>query len=289
MNTAMPVIFAGGARRYHSGFSHPAGRPRRPLEAVEQHPRSAGSQRRPVAPWRRKDRLRAGRHALGRHQLPATHPGKAWRGRLGEAELFLTASHTHCAPNIDDHLPDMGTIYEDYSVEVRQDRRALGTRPCRSWPAERFATGESPTAHAVNRRAWCLRPVLAMPPWKCVMARHPNPRGAARRRAAGVRHHGGKFPSRCWPGCWEFRLPSGHHFRPPRGFGRLSGRMLRQALRQARADIPAVFSARLRRRPAAQPRLAGCRCRPTTCCIASSIGPVFWPFTPAAASRGLPR
>jgi hypothetical protein len=99
-------------------------------------------------------------------------------GQLDDAELLLTASHTHCAPNIDDRLPDMGMLYEDYAAEVTRRVVALleGVLADPGLPVE-ICYGEAPTAHTTNRRAWCLAPVWGLPPWKRTMARHPNPRG----------------------------------------------------------------------------------------------------------------
>jgi hypothetical protein len=99
-------------------------------------------------------------------------------GRLTDAELFLGASHTHYAPNIDDRLPEMGMIHEDYAAEVTRRIIALaeGVLADPGAPVE-TRYGEAPTAHSVNRRSWCLAPAWGIPPWKRVMARHPNPQG----------------------------------------------------------------------------------------------------------------
>ena len=81
-------------------------------------------------------------------------------------------------PNIDERLGKFGEFYSDYADEVV--RRIVGlveeVLSARGEPVD-FRYGEAPTAHSVNRRLWCLAPTWGIPPWKRVMARHPNPRG----------------------------------------------------------------------------------------------------------------
>ena len=99
-------------------------------------------------------------------------------GRLREEELFLVASHTHSAPNIDDRLPEMAHV--DPGYVARTVERICGMLDAAISAAGRpvdLCCGEAQTAHVVNRRKWCLTPVWCLPPVKRVMARHPNPKG----------------------------------------------------------------------------------------------------------------
>jgi hypothetical protein len=281
MNTAMPVIFAGGY-----------------VDITPDSPMQLAGHGVRWKPWNTiHDRLeanavllRCGTEKIAFVQIDVLSAGdscrrrilEGLRGRLGEAELLLTASHTHCAPNIDDRLPDMGTIYEDYSTEVIRRIVALLDRvladPGR--PVE-IRYGESPTAHAVNRRAWCLRPVFAMPPWRRIMARHPNPLGPRDDvlRAFAIMA-GGPRPALAGA-LWNFAC---HPVT-------IAGRRVvsadypgdvRQALRQrAGADIPVVFlpgfAGDLRPN-----RVSGLPLSPYYLLHRIVNGPVFWPFSPAA-------
>ncbi|MHC5056316.1 MAG: hypothetical protein ACYTKD_16575 [Planctomycetota bacterium] len=102
--------------------------------------------------------------------------------RLGEGireeDLFLLASHTHSAPNVDCRLPDLGVIDLDYMESVVDKTAILVERILsdNGRPA-RVYFGEKKAAHSVNRRAWCWAPNLGFPPVKRVMAWHPNPNG----------------------------------------------------------------------------------------------------------------
>ena len=113
MNTAMPVTFAGGY-----------------VDITPESPMQLAGHGVRWKPWNTvHDRLeanavllRCGTEKIAFVQVDVLSAGNRCRrqilaglqGQLGEAELMLTASHTHCAPNLDDRLPDMGTIYEDY-------------------------------------------------------------------------------------------------------------------------------------------------------------------------------
>ena len=107
MNTVMPVIFSGG----HVDIT-----PDSPMQLAGKAIRRK--------PWNSiHDRLeanavllRCGREKIAFVQVDVLSVGDRCRrqileglhGQLGEAELFLTASHTHCPPNIDCRLPEYG-------------------------------------------------------------------------------------------------------------------------------------------------------------------------------------
>ncbi len=111
-------------------------------------------------------------NALRRHLLD--HFG----ARLQDEELFLVASHTHFAPNIDANLPGIGQVDPAYVDQVFEQITGLVDRVLRALPEPvHLEYGEGRANHSVNRRHWCFSPMLRFPPVKRVMARHPNPRG----------------------------------------------------------------------------------------------------------------
>ncbi len=99
-------------------------------------------------------------------------------GRLKEEELFLVASHTHSAPNLDDRLPEMANVDAAYVARTVDRICAMldGVISAAGRPVD-LCCGEAQTAHTINRRKWCLTPVWGLPPVKRIMARHPNPQG----------------------------------------------------------------------------------------------------------------
>jgi hypothetical protein len=119
-------------------------------------------------------------------QLDVMSVGQAFRqglmdrlkGRLQDGELFLVASHTHYAPNIDPRLTELGITNDEYcsfvvaTVGELVERVLAATRQPVS-----LRYGESQANHSMNRRRWCLAPSSHFPFLKRVMALHPNPSG----------------------------------------------------------------------------------------------------------------
>jgi len=99
-------------------------------------------------------------------------------GRLREDQLFLAASHTHSAPGIDDRLPDLGRVDEDYlqSVAGKTTQLVRDLLDDDSRPAS-LSYGEAKADHGMNRRRWCWGPKCGFPPVRRVMGLQPNAGG----------------------------------------------------------------------------------------------------------------
>ena len=144
--------------------------------------------------------------------------------------------------------------------------------------------GESPTAHAVNRRAWCLAPPsgAALETHHGPASEPPGPRDDMLRAFAILSGAAG----RRWPGSCGIspairsRLRTSARF--PRIIRATSGKPCGSA--PARR-FPWYFC---RVSPATSGRTAsfGCRCRRTTCCIASSTAPFFGLSHPRPGADG---
>jgi hypothetical protein len=99
-------------------------------------------------------------------------------GRLQDEELFLVASHTHFAPNLDTRLAGMARLDDAYLASVTETVCGLVDRTLSASLEPvglRYAEGQA--NHSINRRRWCLAPALRFPPVKRVMGLQPNPRG----------------------------------------------------------------------------------------------------------------
>jgi hypothetical protein len=99
-------------------------------------------------------------------------------GKVQDHELFLVASHTHFAPNIDSHIPILGILDQNYIAWVIDRIVDLLERLLSAKPQPVFMLyGEGLAAHSIHRRHWCWKPVWGIPPIRRVMALHPNPKG----------------------------------------------------------------------------------------------------------------
>jgi len=99
-------------------------------------------------------------------------------GRIKEEELFLVASHTHFAPNIDTGLPEMAQIDTAYVADVVEQVSTMIDRLLSGKPDPVVLRyGESSAVCSVNRRAWCWTPIPRFPFVRRMIRIHPNASG----------------------------------------------------------------------------------------------------------------